>query len=112
VTLISYLLAGGLAGVTAVVLTARLGSASANMGSDGVVLDIVSSCVVGGVSIYGGVGKPLNAVFGAIFITLVSNALNLLGISYFTNLVIKGTLIIGFIALENLRRHLEQRFSS
>jgi ribose/xylose/arabinose/galactoside ABC-type transport system permease subunit len=112
VTLISYLLAGGLAGVTAVVLTARLGSASANMGSDGVVLDIVSSCVVGGVSIYGGVGNPLNAVFGAIFITLVSNALNLLGISYFTNLVIKGTLIIGFIALENLRRHLEQKFSS
>jgi len=112
VILISYLLAGGLAGVTAVVLTARLGSASANMGSDGVVLDIVSSCVVGGVSIYGGVGNPLSAVFGAIFITLVSNALNLLGISYFTNLVIKGTLIIGFIALENLRRHLEQKFSS
>jgi len=42
----------------------------------------------------------------------MSNSLNLLGISYFTNLVIKGTLIIGFIALENLRRHLEQKFSS
>src|ERR1700722_19528281 len=111
VTLISYLLSGSLAGVTAVVLTARLGSASANMGSDGVVLDIVSSCVVGGVSIYGGTGSPLNAVLGAIFITVVSNALNLLGISYFTNLVIKGILIIGFIALENLRRHLEERFS-
>ena len=90
----------------------RLGSASANMGSDGVVLDIVSSCVVGGVSIYGGIGNPVNAVLGAIFITLVSNALNLLGISYFTNLVIKGILIIGFIALENLRRHLEEKFSA
>ena len=67
VTLISYLIAGGLAGVTAVVLTARLGSASANMGSDGVVLDIVSSCVVGGVSIYGGVGNPVNAVIGRYF---------------------------------------------
>jgi ribose/xylose/arabinose/galactoside ABC-type transport system permease subunit len=111
VTLVSYLLSGSLAGVTAVVLTARLGSASANMGSDGVVLDIVSSCVVGGVSIYGGLGSPVNAVLGAIFITVVSNALNLLGISYFTNLVIKGILIIGFIALENLRRHLEERFS-
>jgi ribose/xylose/arabinose/galactoside ABC-type transport system permease subunit len=43
---------------------------------------------------------------------VVSNALNLLGISYFTNLVIKGILIIGFIALENLRHHLEEKFSA
>jgi ribose/xylose/arabinose/galactoside ABC-type transport system permease subunit len=112
VTLVSYIFAGVLSGITAVLLTARLGSASANMGSDGVVLDIISSCVVGGVSIYGGVGNPVNAVFGAIFITLISNSLNLLGISYFTNLVIKGIVIIGFIALENLRRQAEARFTS
>ena len=83
---------------------ARLGSASANIGNDGVVLDIVSACVVGGVSIYGGAGKPLGAVFGAFFITLISNSLNQLGVSYFMNLVVKGIVIIAFIYLDKLAR--------
>ena len=93
-----------MAGITAIILTARLGSASANMGSDGVVLDIVSACVVGGISIYGGIGKPYGAILGAIFITLISNSLNQLGISYFINLIIKGLVIIIFIATDNFIR--------
>ncbi len=101
---LSYALSGVTAGVAAVLLTARLGSASANMGNEGVVLDIVSACVVGGVSVYGGAGRPLGAVLGAIFITVISNSLNQLGVSYFVNLVIKGAVIIGFISLENLVR--------
>ena len=93
-----------MAGITAIILTARLGSASANMGSDSVVLDIVSACVVGGISIYGGIGKPYGAILGAIFITLISNSLNQLGISYFINLIIKGLVIIIFIAADNFIR--------
>ena len=62
VVFVSYLISGIMAGITAIILTARLGSASANMGSDSVVLDIVSACVVGGISIYGGIGKPYGAI--------------------------------------------------
>jgi ribose transport system permease protein len=97
----SYGFAGLTAGLTAVLLTARLGSASAAMGSDGVVLDAISACVVGGVSIYGGVGRPLGAIIGAILITLISNALNMLGISYYFSLMIKGAVIIVFIFADN-----------
>ena len=104
VIFLSYLISGIMAGITAIILTARLGSASANMGSDGVVLDIVSACVVGGISIYGGIGKPYGAILGAIFITLISNSLNQLGISYFINLIIKGLVIIIFIATDNFTR--------
>ena len=104
VIFLSYLISGIMAGITAIILTARLGSASANMGSDGVVLDIVSACVVGGISIYGGIGKPYGAILGAIFITLISNSLNQLGISYFINLIIKGLVIIIFIATDNFIR--------
>ena len=100
----TYLVSALLAGLTGVLLSARLGSASANIGNDGVVLDIVSACVVGGVSIYGGAGKPLGAVFGAFFITLISNSLNQLGVSYFMNLVVKGIVIIAFIYLDKLAR--------
>lgn len=103
VVLGSYVFSGLMAGVTAVLLTARLGSASANMGNDGVVLDIVSACVVGGISIYGGHGKVAGALLGALFITVLANTMNLLGVSYYFSLVIKGAVIIAFVALDSRR---------
>jgi ribose transport system permease protein len=98
----TYAISGLLAGVAAVMLTARLGSASANLGSDGVVLDIVTACVVGGVSIYGGAGLAMGAVLGALFVTLISNSLNQLGVSYFMTLVVKGIAIILFIWIDRI----------
>ena len=103
VVLGSYVFAGLMAGITAILLTARLGAASANMGNDGVVLDIVSACVVGGISIYGGSGRISGALFGALLITLLSNAMNLMGVSYYLSLVIKGVVIIAFVAADGRR---------
>lgn len=100
----AYVVSGLLAGLTAIVLSARLGSASANMGTDAIVLDVVASAVVGGVSIYGGVGGPLGAVFGAIFITVISNSMNMMQVSFFTSLIVKGFVIVGFVAIDSLRR--------
>jgi len=100
----TYIVSGITAGLAAVFLISRFGSASANMGTDQIVLDVVSAAVVGGVSIYGGVGKPYAAVLGAVFITAISNATNLLGIEYSTTLVIKGSIIIFFVALDTARR--------
>ena len=45
------------------------------------VLDVVASAVIGGVSIYGGGGTVLGAAVGAMFITVVGNGLNLLGLT-------------------------------
>jgi ribose transport system permease protein len=104
VIFLTYVVSGAFAGLTAIILSARLGSASANMGNDGVVLDIVSSAVVGGVSIYGGIGSPLGAVLGAIFITVISNSMNMMQVSFFTGLMIKGIVIIAFVAFDSLRK--------
>ena len=100
VVLGSYVFAGLMAGLAAILVTARLGAASANMGNDGLVLDIVSACVVGGVSIYGGSGRVLGALFGALLITVLSNAMNLIGVSFYFSLVIKGAVIIAFVAAD------------
>ncbi|UVK38804.1 ABC transporter permease [Mesorhizobium sp. AR10] len=96
----SYVFSGLMAGLAAILVTARLGAASANMGNDGMVLDIVSACVVGGVSIYGGSGRVLGALFGALLITVLSNAMNLMGVSFYFSLVIKGAVIIAFVAAD------------
>lgn len=96
----SYVAAGFLAGVAAVIVTARLGSASANVGNDNVILDIITACVIGGVSIYGGVGRPLGALLGAMFVLVLGNVLNLMGISFFIGLMLKGAIIIAIVALD------------
>lgn len=100
----AYVFSGFFAGLTAVLMTARFASASATMGQSSVVLDIVSSAVVGGVSIYGGVGSALGAVAGAVLITVINNAMNLLQVSYYTTLWVKGLVIVLFVALDSLRR--------
>jgi ribose/xylose/arabinose/galactoside ABC-type transport system permease subunit len=107
VTFFGYVISGFFAGLAAVIVTARLNSASATMGSENIVLDIVSSCVVGGVSIYGGVGTALGAVVGVLFVTVITNTMNLLHVPYYLTLVIKGLVIIsvvGFDSLRSLRR--------
>jgi ribose/xylose/arabinose/galactoside ABC-type transport system permease subunit len=96
----SYAMAGLMAGIAAIVITARLGSASANVGNDSVILDVVTACVIGGVSIYGGMGRPVGALFGALFVLVLGNVLNLIGISFFVGLMLKGAAIIALVALD------------
>lgn len=96
-----YLFSGLTAGLAAILLTGRLDSAAASMGSDAVVLDVVAAAVIGGVSIYGGRGTVLGAALGAVFITAVGNGLNLLGYDYFTAIVIKGSVILLAIGLDS-----------
>ena len=99
----TYAFAGFTAGVAAIITVGRLMSASALMAGDNFVLDVISSAVVGGVSIYGGVGSPIGAALGALLITMISNSMNMLQISYYLTLMIKGIFIVVFIWLNSLR---------
>ncbi len=104
VIFITYVTSGLFAGLTGVFLTARLGAAGPLMGTSNVVLDIMSASVVGGVSIYGGVGSPFGAALGALIITVLNNSLNLLKVDFFPAQVIKGVIIIAFVAMDSIRR--------
>jgi len=103
VTLLVYTIAGAFAGFAAIHLTARLGSASASMGPETLVLDVISAAVIGGVSIYGGKGTIHGVLFGALFITIIGNSMNLLGVTYFTTLIIKGAIIVIATGVDALR---------
>ena len=56
-------------------------------------MDAIAACVLGGVSMSGGVGRISGTVFGAIVIGIISNGLNLMGVSSFWQLVVKGLII-------------------
>jgi ribose transport system permease protein len=100
----TYVFGGFFAGLAAIITTARLMSASATMGEEGIVLNVISSAVVGGVSVYGGRGNPLGAVIGAIFIIMITNSMNMMHVSYFMSLFVKGCVIVVVVALDSLRR--------
>ena len=104
VLFLTYVISGLMAGLAAIVVTARLGSASANVGNDSVILDVVTACVIGGVSIYGGIGRPLGAVIGALMVVVLGNVFNLLGVSFFISLMVKGGIIIALVALDTRLR--------
>jgi ribose/xylose/arabinose/galactoside ABC-type transport system permease subunit len=97
----TYMFAGLFAGLAAIIVTARLMSASPTMGQEGVVLNVMGSAVVGGVSIYGGSGSFVGAVIGAVVITLISNIMNMAHLSYYATLIVKGLVIVVVVAIDS-----------
>lgn len=99
----AYILASLFACLAGIMLCARITMAGSTMVGDTMITDTISAAVIGGASLSGGKGNIVGSVLGALFITLISNFINLMGISYYTGLMIKGVLIILIIALDRLR---------
>jgi ribose/xylose/arabinose/galactoside ABC-type transport system permease subunit len=102
--LIAYVLGGFFSAVAGVMLTARLETGEANIGTS-LPLDSITACVIGGVSLKGGAGKLGNVVLGAIFIGLVQNGMDLAHVqSYLQEVAIGALLIIAVIADQQRHR--------
>ena len=99
----TYVIAGAMAGITAIILTADLGTATTAMVRDVRLMDIIAATVIGGASLKGGKGSIVGTMFGLLFLTMLSNAFNLLGVSPFIAMVIKGTVLVAVIGLDVLR---------
>lgn len=104
IVLLIFVYAGLLASVAGLIQSAKLGSASAAMGRQGMILDYIAAATVGGISIKGGRGSVINALLGTFLIVLLTNSMNLLGINYYFTLVIKGLILILVVGLEINRK--------
>lgn len=101
----AYVASGLCAAVASILYTGRLETGSPTMGRE-ILLDVIGATVIGGTSLYGGVGKVLWTVYGVLFLTLIGNSLLLLNLSPFTIMVVKGAIILGAATLDTLRRRL------
>jgi len=101
----AYVISSLITGVAALLLTARLESGESNIGADYPLLSI-AACTIGGISLFGGVGRLPNAVLGAIFIILVQNGMNLLRVNSYLQMVVIGILLILAIVADNYRQKL------
>lgn len=88
-----YALAGALAAMGGIIVTARLDSAQPNAGT-GYELDAIAAVVIGGTSLSGGKGTVWGTVMGAIIIGVLNNGLVLLNVSPFWQQVVKGGVIL------------------
>ncbi len=94
----AFCLSGALAGLSGYLWVARYAVAYVDI-APGFELDVVAACVIGGISIAGGIGSVGGAVLGALFLGVIKNALPVVHISPFWQLAISGTAIIVAVAL-------------
>jgi len=99
----AYVLCGVLAAIAGALLTARLGTGEANVGAS-MPLDSIAACIIGGVSLRGGVGSLGNVVLGAIFIVLIQNGMDLAQIQSYLQEVVIGVLLILAVIANQLRQ--------
>jgi ribose transport system permease protein len=102
VLLFAYAFAGLLSGLGGVMSAARLYSANGVLGT-GYELDAIAAVILGGTSFVGGIGTVVGTLFGALIIATLNNGLTLMNVSFFWQLVIKGLVIIGAVALDKYR---------
>lgn len=101
-----YALTGLLAGIAGVLLLSRLGAASPGVTGLTIELQAVAAVVIGGTALSGGRGTMLGTVLGVLLIGLVSNSLNLLGVSaYFQIMAVGAVLLIAALANAGRRAH-------
>ncbi len=108
VKLIVYTASGFLAALTGLQLTARLYSAQPRTGV-GLELDAIAAAVLGGVSLFGGVGGVIGATVGALIIGTLGNGLNLLRVPSYHQQVVQGVLLVIAVIIDlytkRYRRH-------
>lgn len=94
-----FTITGFLSAFAGLVLASRMYSGQPAVGS-GYELDAIAACVLGGVSMSGGRGRISGTVIGAMVIGIISNGLNLMGVSSFWQSIVKGVIILFAILID------------
>lgn len=98
-----FAIQGLMAGLAGVVLASRMTSGQPAT-SVGFAMDVISACVLGGVSLSGGVGTMTGTIVGVFIMGTVQNAMNLLNIPTFYQYVVRGAILLAAVIFDQVRR--------
>ncbi len=95
----TFAIAGLLAGLSGFLMTSRvtIGQPTA---AESYEMDAITACVVGGVSMSGGVGKPWGVVVGCLLITVITNGLDIMGVNSHWQKIVKGIIIVAAVLID------------
>lgn len=97
-----FTLQGLVAGFGGVILAARMTSGQPNS-SVGFSLDVISACVLGGVSLTGGVGTMTGVIVGVLIMGTVQNAMNLMNVPTFYQYVARGLILLAAVMFDRFK---------
>jgi ribose transport system permease protein len=101
--LLVYCVSGTMAGLASIIFLARLNSAEADIG-ESLTLPAIAAVLIGGTSLFGGVGTVFGAFIGALILTLVLNGMNLLSVNANWQPFITGVIVILAVWLDMATR--------
>jgi D-xylose transport system permease protein len=104
VRVIVFMISGLMAGMGGVIFAARLNSVDLNAGGGTLLLDAISAAVIGGTSLFGGRGRVISALMGALVISTVANGIDLLGYSSAIKYMVTGLILLAAVTLDTVSR--------
>lgn len=100
VKILVYTISGVLCAIAATIEVARLSSAQPTAGT-GYEMDAIAAVVLGGTSMAGGRGKIVGTLIGALILGFLNNGLNLLGVDAYYQMIVKGSVILLAVLIDN-----------
>ncbi len=102
--MISFVISGGAAAVSAIIATSRASSGLPTLGANSTQMQAIAAAVIGGASLSGGRGSIVGTMLGVLFITILYNGANLVGISPYIQDLMIGSVIIISAGIDIYRR--------
>ncbi|MEV6964018.1 ABC transporter permease [Hamadaea sp. NPDC051192] len=99
-----YAIAGATGALAGIIYAARVGAGQVQAGGATTTLNVVTAVLIGGVSLFGGLGSITGVAFGALLLSTVDNALIVAQVPPDYNNIIVGAILIGAVAVDHLRR--------
>ena len=101
-----FMINGFMAGVGGIMLASRLRSVATSSGGGDLLLNVIAAAVIGGTSLFGGVGRVTSALLGALVIASINSGMNLLGLPQGTRNVITGAVLLVAVLIDALSKRL------
>jgi len=99
-----FMINGFMAGVGGIVLASRLRSVATSSGGGDLLLNVIAAAVIGGTSLFGGVGRVVSALLGAVVIASINSGMNLLGLPQGTRSIITGLVLLVAVLVDALSK--------
>ena len=103
-----YAFSGFFAGLAGIVLLSRANSAQSTVGK-GLEFDVITCVVLGGVSVYGGVGSMSGVIAGVLIIGSLTNGMILMDVSEYTQMVVKGLVLAVAVGIDCMSKKRRKR---